>query len=154
MVIRRAFSLLVLTILPVMLLVACSSAAAPPASAPTAASPTTAPAAQAAAAKPSAAAPQAAAQSAAPSSWAEVFPAGAGKQTVLERCGTCHGFDRVVLGQKTPERWNSVKASHSDKVSGMSEADSTTLFTYLAQNFGPDKPEPNIAGLPTLASAE
>jgi mono/diheme cytochrome c family protein len=96
----------------------------------------------------------AAAQGAPPASWADVFPAGAGKQIVLERCGSCHGFDRVVLGQKTADRWNSVKASHSDKVSGMSAADQTALFAYLTQNFGPDKPEPNITGLPVIASAE
>jgi mono/diheme cytochrome c family protein len=156
MVFRRAIPVLLMMLAGVVL-TACSGAA--PAAAP---APTTAPAAAPAATAPPAAAaaaakpaqPQAAAQIAAPNSWADVFPAGAGKQTTLERCGTCHGFDRVVLGQKTADRWSSVKASHTDKVSGMSAADMTALFGYLTQNFGPDKPEPNITGLPVVASAE
>jgi mono/diheme cytochrome c family protein len=126
----------------------CSSTAAPAAGGAPTTAPTVAPA------KPAATTAPAAAGAAAPASWADVFPAGAGKQTVLERCGTCHGFDRVVLGQKTADRWASVKASHSDKVSGMSQTDVDALFTYLAQNFGPDKPEPNITGLPVVSSAE
>jgi mono/diheme cytochrome c family protein len=125
-------------------LVACSAGAAP-AAGQSSAAPTVA----GAQATLSTAAP-----AAAPASWADVFPAGAGKQTALERCGSCHGFDRLVLGQKTADRWASVKASHSDKVSGMSDADQNALYTYLAQNFGPDKPEPNITGLPVTSAAE
>ena len=89
-----------------------------------------------------------------PASWADVFPAGPGKQVVLERCGTCHGFERVVLGQKPVARWDASKASHKDKVSGMSDSEFSMLYGYLVQNFGPDRPEPNIIGLPTIGSAE
>ncbi len=89
-----------------------------------------------------------------PASWADVFPPGPGKQLVLQRCGTCHGFDRIVLGQKPAARWDASKASHKDKVPGMSDADLSMLYDYLAQNFGPDRPEPNITGLPTTGSAE
>lgn len=89
-----------------------------------------------------------------PASWADVFPAGPGKEVVLQRCGTCHGFDRIVLGQKPAARWDASKESHKDKVSGMSDADLSMLYGYLAQSFGPDRPEPNIIGLPTTGSAE
>jgi mono/diheme cytochrome c family protein len=88
----------------------------------------------------------------APKTWAEVFPAGDGKDAALQSCGTCHGFDRLVLGQKSAERWKSVKASHTDKAGGLSDQQLDVVFTYLSQQFGPDKPEPNITGLPVTGS--
>jgi mono/diheme cytochrome c family protein len=134
---------------------AAQPASAPsPSAAPSPAPPTTAPAAAKPATSPVAAQPAAAAADQPTfKTWAEVFPAGAGKESALQACGTCHGFDRVVLGQKSAERWTAVKNSHKDKAAGLSDAQLDTLFTYLSQQFGPDKPAPNITGLPVTATS-
>lgn len=112
---------------------------------------TTTPAAAKAA--PTVATPPQPASKAAPKTWSEVFPDGQGKALALQACGTCHGFDRLVLGQKPADRWEAVKNSHKERASGMSEQDLNALFAYLATNFGPNNPEPNVAGLPVTGSS-
>jgi hypothetical protein len=57
-----------------------------------------------------------------------------------------------VLGQKSADRWKSVRSSHADKAGGLSEQQLDVVFTYLSREFGPDKPEPNITGLPVTGS--
>ncbi len=72
---------------------------------------------------------------------------------VLRACGTCHGFDKVVLGQKSAERWEASKAGHAERAGGLSGPELNTVFSYLATHFGPNNPEPDISTLPVTASS-
>jgi mono/diheme cytochrome c family protein len=123
----------------------CSSPA--PTSAPAAASspvPTSAPAAKAATTAPAAAQPAAAKPGGSSFNVAQVFPAGPGRELVLQNCTSCHTIVPIVTGKKARGQWDVIKQSHSGRVTAMSRDDVNTIFNYLADNFGPDNPEPQL----------
>jgi hypothetical protein len=98
------------------------------------------------AAPPSEPAPGAAMKAAAPSgpepkTVADIFPAGAGRDLVMNNCTSCHNVACSAIGQRAPERWDALRDAHRDRVTG---ADVDAIFTYLKTNFGPDKPEPKM----------
>jgi cytochrome c5 len=82
-----------------------------------------------------------AASTPAPATVADIFPPGAGRDLVLNNCGTCHNTACSAIGQRTNARWDSLKESHVEKVSG---ADLNVMFEYLKANFNDSKPEPNV----------
>jgi mono/diheme cytochrome c family protein len=122
---------------------------APPAAAPAAAPPTTAPAP---AAQPTTApaAPAGTTAAAAPAVKAgqldlnAIFPAGAGRDLVLQNCTSCHTIVPIVTGQKPKGQWEVTKNNHLQRVSGLSKDQVDTIFTYLENNFGPDNPVPQL----------
>ncbi|MBI3683957.1 MAG: hypothetical protein HY235_26585 [Acidobacteria bacterium] len=75
---------------------------------------------------------------------ASVFPPGPGQEKVLSSCGSCHSVVCAASGQKSAERWESIKTGHMDKMTGVSVADLNAMFRYLAANFNDSKPEPKI----------
>jgi cytochrome c5 len=109
---------------------ACGKSSAPAADASPAAAPS---AATAAPAKP-----------AEPFNLAAIFPAGAGRDLVLDTCGTCHPVVCAARGQRTAERWDSIRKGHQDKLTAQSAANVNVMFAYLKQNFNETKPEPKI----------
>lgn len=115
------------------LIVACGKSDAPPAETPRAA--------PAASPSPSAAP---AAGSAQPANAASLFPAGDGRQLVLDTCGSCHPVACSARGQRTPAQWDRIRESHADKVSALTKAQMDTLYTYLKANFNDTRPEPQI----------
>lgn len=128
-VIRQLFFLLAVIIAGGTLVISCSAPAAPPAAT-------------------SGAAPAAAA-SASPTSAKEptindIFPAGPGRDLILNNCTSCHTYVCVVKGQKTAGHWEQIKTGHRDRVPSLSDADYNTLFTYLGGNFNDIKPEPRL----------
>ena len=82
---------------------------------------------------------------AAQSSLASIFPSGPGRELVLNTCGTCHSAACAARGQRTAERWDSIKKDHKDKLTGSSSEDLDVVFSYLKANFNDTKPEPQIA---------
>jgi mono/diheme cytochrome c family protein len=72
---------------------------------------------------------------------ADVFPDGPEKALVLNNCASCHNVACSAIGQRNSDRWNSLRDSHRERVSG---ADVDAIFAYLKTNFGPDKPEPKM----------
>jgi hypothetical protein len=72
---------------------------------------------------------------------ADVFPAGPGRDLVMNNCTSCHNVACSAIGQRTAERWDSLRDAHRERVAG---ADVNAIFTYLRTNFGSDKPEPKI----------
>jgi cytochrome c5 len=75
---------------------------------------------------------------------ASLFPEGAGRQLVLDTCGSCHPVACTARGQRTAAQWDRIRESHSDKVSGVSDKNIDVLFAYLKANFNDTKPEPQI----------
>src|SRR2546428_11506578 len=45
---------------------------------------------------------------------ASVFPPGPGREMVLNTCGSCHPVVCAARGQRTAERWESIKEGHKD----------------------------------------
>lgn len=80
----------------------------------------------------------------APFNVGSIFPPGEGRDLVLSTCGSCHPVVCSARGQRTAERWESIRKSHQDKLTGQSAANVTTMFTYLKQNFNETKPEPKV----------
>jgi cytochrome c5 len=73
-----------------------------------------------------------------------IFPPGPGRDMVLNTCGSCHPVVCSARGQRTAERWESIKEGHKDKLTGASSADLNVMFSYLKANFNDTKPEPQI----------
>ena len=78
-------------------------------------------------------------------SLASIFPPGPGRELVLNTCGSCHSAACAARGQRTAERWDSIKKDHKDKLTGSSSEDLNVMFSYLKANFNDTKPEPQIA---------
>ena len=76
-----------------------------------------------------------------PKSVADIFPAGPGRDLVMNNCTSCHNVACSAIGQRTADRWDSLRDAHRERVTG---ADVDAIFTYLKTNFGPDKPEPKM----------
>jgi cytochrome c5 len=102
-------------------------------------------AAQAAAAQPQSTPVVSAEKPARQSSLASIFPPGPGRELVLNSCGSCHSAVCAARGQRTAERWDSIKKDHKDKLTGSSSEDLNVMFSYLKTNFNDTKPEPQIA---------
>lgn len=132
---RFPSALLVAAILGAGLIAGCSKPSAPAAEAvqPAAAQP-----------EPAAAPPAEDKKSSAPLNASSIFPEGPGKRLVLNTCGSCHPVACTAQGQRSAERWESLKNGHKDKLTGVSGADLETTFAYLKANFNESKPEPKI----------
>jgi len=102
-----------------------------------------APASQAAAQSPRPAATDAVV-AAVPTSAADLFPPGPARALALDNCATCHNLACATIGQRPNARWDSLKKSHAEKVSGLSDADLNAVFEYLKTNFNDSKPEPKV----------
>ncbi|HYM09078.1 MAG TPA: hypothetical protein VEU62_00020 [Bryobacterales bacterium] len=89
-------------------------------------------------------APATAPAPAAPFNVAGIFPPGAGRELVLNTCGSCHPVVCAARGQRTAERWESIKQGHKDKLTSVSSADLNVMFSYLKENFNDAKPEPQV----------
>jgi mono/diheme cytochrome c family protein len=61
-----------------------------------------------------------------PATVADIFPAGQGRDVVLNNCGSCHNLACSAIGQRTAARWQSLRESHKDKVT---DADAAAAFT-------------------------
>ena len=75
---------------------------------------------------------------------ASVFPPGPGRDNVVNSCGSCHSLLCGDRGQRTAQRWDTIKESHRDKLTSVSGPDLDTMFSYLKKHFNDTKPEPSI----------
>lgn len=75
---------------------------------------------------------------------AALFPAGPGREQVLNTCGSCHPVACTARGQRTAAQWDRIQESHKEIVAGVNDADRNVLFSYLKANFNDSKPEPVI----------
>lgn len=73
-----------------------------------------------------------------------IFPQGKGRDLVLYTCTACHTFVRIVLGQRSVERWEIVKRNHRPRVPLLSDSNFDALFAYLEANFNETKPVPSL----------
>ena len=74
----------------------------------------------------------------------EIFPAGRGRDLVLNNCTSCHTFVPIVVLQMTKEAWERNSRDHRERVTSLSDDDFKTLYEYLVANFNPDRPVPTL----------
>ena len=73
-----------------------------------------------------------------------IFPPGRGRELALGPCAACHSFVPLVILQLTPEQWDQILRDHREKLPMVGEEDFLILEDYLAENFGPDDPVPEL----------
>jgi hypothetical protein len=74
----------------------------------------------------------------------EIFPAGRGRELLLNNCTTCHTFVPIVVLQMTKEAWERNSRDHRGRVASLSDADFKILYEYLIANFNPSRPVPKL----------
>lgn len=74
----------------------------------------------------------------------KIFPAGPGRQLVLDNCTACHTFVPIVVLRMTKEAWQRNSRDHRERVKGLGEDEFKTLYEYLTANFNPEKPVPEL----------
>jgi mono/diheme cytochrome c family protein len=73
-----------------------------------------------------------------------IFPAGEGRDLLLNNCQSCHTWVPVVVLQMNEEEWNRWAVEHRGRVGGLSDEEFNTLHAYLIENFNPDTPVPEL----------
>ena len=73
-----------------------------------------------------------------------IFPAGKGRDLVLNNCTSCHTIVPIVVLQMTKEAWERNSRDHRGRVSVLSDAEYKTLYDYLIANFNPQRPVPEL----------
>jgi streptogramin lyase len=89
-----------------------------------------------------------------------VFPAGAGKALVEEKCTTCHNDNRIVVKRSEPADWAFTIKRMRINLAGagmpdLTEQEATTITKYLADNYKPLAGVDENARMPrTLATGD
>lgn len=69
-----------------------------------------------------------------------LFPAGPGRDLVLESCMGCHSVAPILVARKTKSEWDTTAGNHREIVSRLSDAEYKQIFDYLTATFNPTKP--------------
>src|SRR5262245_11165123 len=73
-----------------------------------------------------------------------IFPPGPGRDLVLNNCQNCHTIVPIVILQMEAAAWTRNSIDHRPRVTGLSDAEFTTLYDYLKANFNPSHPVPEL----------
>jgi mono/diheme cytochrome c family protein len=73
-----------------------------------------------------------------------IFPAGEGRDLVLNNCQSCHTWVPIVVLQMQEDEWYRWSIEHRTRVSGLSDEQFDTLYRYLVANFNPQRPVPEL----------
>ena len=73
-----------------------------------------------------------------------IFPASPGRDLVLNNCQSCHTWVPIVVLQMNEAEWERSSVEHRERVQGLSDQEFETLYTYLATNFNPNRPVPEL----------
>ena len=74
----------------------------------------------------------------------QIFPAGPGRDLVLNNCQNCHTFVPIVILQMEEPAWTRNSVDHRPRVTGLSDEEFKTLYDYLKANFNPQHPVPKL----------
>lgn len=74
----------------------------------------------------------------------DYFPAGPGRDLVLESCMGCHSIAPILVLRKTRGEWEATAENHREYVSRLADAEYKSIFEYLIANFHPGKPVPEL----------
>ena len=74
----------------------------------------------------------------------DVFPEGAGRELVLDNCQSCHVLVPILVLPLDEAAWYRSSLEHRERVEGLTDSEFETLYDYLATNFTPEKPTPEL----------
>jgi hypothetical protein len=74
----------------------------------------------------------------------EIFPAGEGRDLVLNNCTSCNTIVPIVVLQMTKDAWERNSRDHRERVPALNDAEFKTLYHYLIANFNPERPVPKL----------
>ena len=74
----------------------------------------------------------------------DVFPAGPGRELVLDNCQSCHVLVPILILPLDEAAWHRNSIEHRERVEGLDDDDFSTLYDYLATNFTPATPKPEL----------
>lgn len=63
---------------------------------------------------------------------------------ILDNCTTCHPFVPIVLQQFDEDGWTGLIDRHRDRVGQLNRDEVAAVRAYLAANFNPSKPPPDL----------
>ncbi len=66
------------------------------------------------------------------------------RELITFNCTVCHLFVRIVMKQGTPTDWNATIERHRSRMPDITTADMDAMRDYLAANFRPDLPPPDV----------
>lgn len=66
------------------------------------------------------------------------------RELIVFNCTVCHLFVRIVDKRGTPEDWQATINRHYDRLPNLSREDFADITAYLAANFRPDLPPPEV----------
>ena len=73
-----------------------------------------------------------------------IFPSGPGRDLLLNNCQNCHTFVPIVVLQMDRDGWYRNSLDHRERVTNLTDVEFKTLYEYLAANFNPDRPVPEL----------
>ena len=74
----------------------------------------------------------------------EIFPAGPGRDLLLNNCQNCHVWVPIVVLQMDEAAWFRNSLEHRSRVEGLSDEEFELLYDYLSSTFTPDRPVPEL----------
>lgn len=74
----------------------------------------------------------------------EIFPAGPGRELLLNNCQNCHVWVPIVILQMDEAAWFRNSLEHRGRVEGLSDEEFELLYDYLSSTFTPDRPIPEL----------
>lgn len=73
-----------------------------------------------------------------------IFPAGEGRDIVLNNCQNCHTFVPIVVLQMDRDAWQRNSLDHRERLPGLPDEDFGKAYAYLAEHFHPGRPVPEL----------
>jgi mono/diheme cytochrome c family protein len=73
-----------------------------------------------------------------------IFPAGPGRDLLLNNCQTCHTWVPIVVLRMDEAAWYRNGLNHRGRVEALSDDDFETLYAYLSSTFTPERPVPAL----------
>ncbi len=74
----------------------------------------------------------------------EIFPAGEGRDLVLNNCQNCHTWVPIVVLRMNDAEWARSSREHRGRVEALEDEDFETLYAYLSSTFTPERPVPEL----------
>lgn len=66
------------------------------------------------------------------------------RASILANCTNCHAITPIVKAQKTKQQWTAMMSQHRDRVEAVSNAEITTMTTFLQTHYNPQNPPPTL----------
>ncbi len=73
-----------------------------------------------------------------------IFPAGPGRDLVLNNCQGCHVWAPIVILQMDESQWYRNSLEHRDRVEALTDEEFEVLYDYLTSTFTPARPVPEL----------